>query len=139
MIRYALRRCAYSILIMFGVLVLTFLLFRVAAGDPAVEMNLQEIVGLCIMRSAKYGYAPVLIGDGSNGKSTYIGMLEALLGYSNISSLDIAEIGERLAGHVGEVVGKRFRLEKVGIAVGGGEQRFRGAKGVCRGIILFAA
>ncbi len=38
MIRYALRRCAYSILIMFGVLVLTFLLFRVAAGDPAATV-----------------------------------------------------------------------------------------------------
>lgn len=38
MIRYALRRCAYSILIMFGVLVLTFILFRVAAGDPAATV-----------------------------------------------------------------------------------------------------
>ena len=38
MIRYTLRRCAYSILIMFGVLVLTFLLFRVAAGDPAATV-----------------------------------------------------------------------------------------------------
>ena len=38
MIRYVLRRCAYSVLIMFGVLVLTFLLFRVAAGDPAATV-----------------------------------------------------------------------------------------------------
>ena len=38
MFRYILRRCAYSILIMFGVLLLTFLLFRVAAGDPAAAV-----------------------------------------------------------------------------------------------------
>ena len=81
---------------------------KLAAGDPAVEMNLQEIVGLCMMRSAKYGYAPVLIGDGSNGKSTYIGMLEALLGYSNISSLDIAEIGERF--QASRIAGKLANL-----------------------------
>ena len=38
MLRYILRRSAYSILIMFGVLLLTFLLFRVAAGDPAAAV-----------------------------------------------------------------------------------------------------
>ena len=38
MMRYILRRSAYSILIMMGVLLLTFLLFRVAAGDPAAAV-----------------------------------------------------------------------------------------------------
>ena len=38
MLRYILRRCAYSVLILFGVLLLTFLLFRVAAGDPAAAV-----------------------------------------------------------------------------------------------------
>lgn len=38
MFRYILRRSAYSILIMLGVLLLTFLLFRVAAGDPAAAV-----------------------------------------------------------------------------------------------------
>lgn len=38
MLRYILRRCAYSILIMLGVLILTFTLFRVAAGDPAATV-----------------------------------------------------------------------------------------------------
>ena len=38
MFRYLLRRCAYSLLIMFGVLLVTFFLFRVAAGDPAAAV-----------------------------------------------------------------------------------------------------
>ena len=38
MLRYILRRSAYSILIVLGVLLLTFLLFRVAAGDPAAAV-----------------------------------------------------------------------------------------------------
>ncbi len=38
MLRYALKRCAYSILIVIGVLLLTFALFRVAAGDPAATV-----------------------------------------------------------------------------------------------------
>lgn len=35
---FILRRCAYSVLIMLGVLILTFVLFRVAAGDPAAAV-----------------------------------------------------------------------------------------------------
>ena len=38
MLRYILRRTAYSLLIIAGVLILTFLLFRLAAGDPAATV-----------------------------------------------------------------------------------------------------
>lgn len=38
MARYILRRLAYAALILLGVLVVTFLLFRVAAGDPTVVL-----------------------------------------------------------------------------------------------------
>ena len=38
MFSYILRRAGYSILILFGVLIVTFLLFRVAAGDPAAAL-----------------------------------------------------------------------------------------------------
>ncbi len=34
MLRYIVRRCVYSLLILLGVLVLTFVMFRMAAGDP---------------------------------------------------------------------------------------------------------
>lgn len=38
MLSYILRRTGYSVLILFGVLIVTFLLFRVAAGDPAAAL-----------------------------------------------------------------------------------------------------
>lgn len=70
-------------------------------GDPGMELNLHEVAGLCMYRSPKYGYAPVLTGKGSNGKSTYISMLRALLGTENTSSLDL------------EVIGKNFQAQQV--------------------------
>lgn len=74
---------------------------KFASGDPGAELNLREAAGLCMFRSPKYGYAPVLLGDGSNGKSTYIAMLRALLGNENVSSLDLATIGKNfMAQHV---------------------------------------
>lgn len=38
MIKYIIRRSAYSSLIIIGVLILTFVLFRIAAGDPAAAV-----------------------------------------------------------------------------------------------------
>ena len=38
MLSYILRRTGYSVLILFGVLIVTFLLFRVAAGDPVAVL-----------------------------------------------------------------------------------------------------
>lgn len=74
---------------------------KFASGDPGAELNLREAAGLCMYRSPKFGYAPVLLGDGSNGKSTYIAMLRALLGNENVSSLDLATIGKNfMAQHV---------------------------------------
>ena len=38
MLEFILRRCCYSLLIILGVLILTFLLFNVGAGDPAAAL-----------------------------------------------------------------------------------------------------
>ena len=38
MFQYAVKRILYSLLIMAGVLIVTFVLFRVAAGDPAATV-----------------------------------------------------------------------------------------------------
>ena len=74
---------------------------KFASGDPGAELNMREAAGLCMFRSPKFGYAPVLLGDGSNGKSTYISMIRALLGNENVSSLDLATIGKNfMAQHV---------------------------------------
>lgn len=81
---------------------------RMACGDPDTFMNLCEVVGLCMARTARFGVCPVLTGKGSNGKSTYIEMLEAVLGRDNISSLQPQEIGQRF--QAGAIAGKLANL-----------------------------
>ena len=71
------------------------LLERISCGDPAIRANLEEVIGLCMYRSNEYATCPVLIGTGANGKSTYINMLRNVLGDENVSSMDIATMGER--------------------------------------------
>ena len=65
MLRYILRRSAYSILIMFGVLLLTFLLFRVAAGDPAAAVlgKNPSAEELELMRNKLGTSKPLLFGN----------------------------------------------------------------------------
>ena len=64
MLRYILRRSAYSILIMLGVLLLTFLLFRVAAGDPAAAVlgKNPSAEELELMRNRLGANKPLLFG-----------------------------------------------------------------------------
>lgn len=84
------------------------LLDRVSCGDAAIRANLEEVIGLCMYRSNEYGICPVLIGTGANGKSTYINMLRAVIGDENVSSMDIATMGERF--QAGSLAGKLANL-----------------------------
>ena len=77
-------------------------LLSTAAGDPQVCQALAEIVGVCMCSKILVPASPMLIGraggeggTASNGKSTFINMLRALLGSHNVSSLDLSVIGER--------------------------------------------
>lgn len=84
-------------------------LSKMAAGDVAVQMNLTEIIGICMARSSvRFPYCPVLIGTGSNGKSTFMRMLKQVLGSGNISALQPKELSARfMASHM---VGKLANL-----------------------------
>lgn len=74
---------------------------RVSCGDHYTYMNLWEAAGLCLYRSARYPVVPILIGSGSNGKSTYIDMLRAMVGQRNASFLDIHDLsGQFLKGQL---------------------------------------
>lgn len=80
----------------------------VSAGDAIVRQNLEEVVGLCMYRSNEFSVCPVLIGSGSNGKSTYIGALRNVLGMENVSSLDLGVVGKMF--QVGRLLGKLANL-----------------------------
>lgn len=82
---------------------------KLSCGDPGLEMNLAEVIGLCMYRNSRhYPYCPVLLGRGSNGKSTYISMLRSVVGDENMAAMQPREIGQRFqAAHL---VGKLANL-----------------------------
>ena len=80
----------------------------VSCGDKAIRANLEEVIGLCMFRSNEYGTCPILLGEGSNGKSTYISALRFVLGTENTSSLDIGVIGRQF--QTGRLLGKLANL-----------------------------
>ncbi len=67
-------------------------LLGLANGDEPTRRNLEEVIGLVMYRSAKYRTAPVLLGSGRNGKSTFIDVLHALIGEDNYCALDMASL-----------------------------------------------
>lgn len=81
---------------------------RMACGDETTLYNLYEVIGVCLYRSAEFGQCPVLLGSGSNGKSTFIKMLRAVLGDSNVSALDLSTIGKPF--QAGRLMGKLANL-----------------------------
>ena len=88
---------------------LDHVLDRMACGDVSVLCNLTEFIGVCMMRSVKRcPVFPVLIGEGSNGKSTYIGLLKDVVGDDNVSGLQPKDITARFLG--AHIVGKTANL-----------------------------
>ncbi len=69
---------------------------------------IQEAVGYCLLRATPYHKANILVGGGGNGKTTFLGVLEALLGTENCSALTLQGIGGRFAIH--ELYGKLANL-----------------------------
>lgn len=55
---------------------------------------LYEIPASCLLQSSEYHISYMLVGSGRNGKSTYLKLLQALLGYENISNVGLQEICE---------------------------------------------
>lgn len=78
---------------------------KIACGDPAVRALLEEAVGYCFYRRNEgLRKSFILIGERQNGKSTYLAMVQHLLGEENVSSLDLKELGDRFK--TAEIVGK---------------------------------
>ncbi len=67
---------------------------RLSCGDSEIRTLLEEVGGMCLYRDNTLGggKAVILTGDKSNGKSTFISMLQAMLGDDNVSNLDFKEL-----------------------------------------------
>ena len=74
---------------------------KLACGDEEIRALLEEAVGYCFFRRNELGKSFVLVGDGtrekgaSNGKSTFLTTVKALLGEDNITSLDMSELNQK--------------------------------------------
>ena len=68
---------------------------RLACGDTAVRSLLCEAVGYCFYRRNELRKAFILTGEKQNGKSTYLKLINFLLGRDNVTSLDLAELAQR--------------------------------------------
>ena len=71
------------------------MLNRVFLGDREVINLFEEMVGYCLIKSSRYQKAFILIGSGSNGKSTILDLLEEFLGPRNYSSLPLEKVTDR--------------------------------------------
>ena len=71
------------------------MLNRVFLGDREVINLFEEMVGACLLKRNSYQKAFILIGSGSNGKSTILDMIEAFLGPRNYSSLPLEKVTDR--------------------------------------------
>ncbi len=89
---------------------------RLSCNDPQIRALLEEVIGYCFYRRNELGKAFILIGDKSNGKSTFLSMVQNLLGDQNIASLDLKELGDRFKtaelfgklANIGDDIGDEF-------------------------------
>ena len=68
---------------------------KLACGDQRIRALLCEAIGYCFYRRNELRKAFILTGEKQNGKSTYLKLLNFLLGKNNVTSLDLAELGQR--------------------------------------------
>lgn len=89
---------------------------KLSCGDSAIRALLEECIGYCFYRRNELGKAFILTGDKSNGKSTFLDCVKAILGEQNISALDLKELGDRFTtsmmfgklANIGDDIGDDF-------------------------------
>lgn len=89
---------------------------KLACNDNEVRALLEECIGYCFYRRNELGKAFILTGDKANGKSTFLDLIKYILGDSNISALDLRELGDRFStamifgklANIGDDIGDEF-------------------------------
>jgi len=89
---------------------------KISCHDNEIRALLEEMVGYCMYRRNELGKAFILVGEGSNGKSTFLNMLKKLIGKKNNSALDLKELSDRFSTvmmfgkltNIGDDIGDNF-------------------------------
>lgn len=70
---------------------------KMACQDPEIWQLLAECIGYCFYRRNELSVSMFLTGEKANGKSTFLQMLQDVLGTQNTSNLGLDELEERFA------------------------------------------
>lgn len=70
---------------------------KMACQDPQIRQLLNECIGYCFYRRNELSVSMFLTGEKANGKSTFLQMLQDVLGVQNTSNLGLDELEERFA------------------------------------------
>lgn len=70
-------------------------LLNMSCGDKEKRAMLEEIAGYTFFRRNELRKAFILAGQPVSGKSTYLRVIEAMIGKSNVSNLSLADLNER--------------------------------------------
>ena len=89
---------------------------KISCNDAQVRSLFEEYSGDNFYRRNELGKAFIFTGDKSNGKSTFLNVMNVILGYENTSALDISELKDRfntamLCGklaNIGDDIGDEF-------------------------------
>lgn len=89
---------------------------KISCYDKEIRMLLEELIGYCFFTRNELGKAFILVGEKANGKSTFLSLIQALLGTENISSLDLSELADRFKtaelfsklANIGDDIGDEF-------------------------------
>lgn len=68
---------------------------KICCHDKKLRLLIEEMCGYTLLRRNELGKCFILTGNGNNGKSTLLKMIEALIGEENISSVSLEELNQR--------------------------------------------
>ena len=71
------------------------LLNRVFLTDREVMDLFEEMLGSCLIKTARYQKAFMLFGNGSNGKSTILNMIKKMLGINNYACIELDKLCDK--------------------------------------------
>lgn len=81
---------------------------KLAVNDTELRDLFEEILGYALFRRNEYGKFFILTGGGSNGKSSFLKILRALVGENNTSSVALKDLNGRFK--TAELFGKLVNL-----------------------------
>lgn len=70
-------------------------LIEIADNDNDVRDLLEEIMGYILLQDQRFQKAFIAVGNGSNGKSTWLKMIQEMLGHENVSAIDYTQVTDK--------------------------------------------